>query len=63
MEGPFKTSLENLFSTETKGVYKRTLTEYKIENGVVKKYQYTRKYFENDYLDSNQNETIIGVSK
>lgn len=63
MEGPFKSALEKLFSTSTTGVCKRTLVEYRVEDGVLKKYEFTRKYFDDDYIDSNQNETFTGVSK
>jgi hypothetical protein len=52
-EGPFVDNLRKVFESNTEGVSERTLTEYKNVDGVLWKYEYTRKYFENDYVDSN----------
>lgn len=52
-EGPFVDNLRKVFESNTEGVSERTLTEYKTIDGVLWKYEYTRKYFENDYVDSN----------
>ena len=52
-EGPFVDNLRKVFESNTEGVSERTLTEYKNIDGVLWKYEYTRKYFENDYVDSN----------
>ena len=52
-DGPFKDSLKKVFESNTEGVSERTLIEYKNIDGVLWKYEYTRKYFDNDYVDSN----------
>ena len=52
-DGPFKDNLKKVFESNTEGVSERTLIEYKNIDGVLWKYEYTRKYFNNDYVDSN----------
>ena len=62
-EGPFVDNLRKVFESNTEGVSERTLTEYKNVDGVLWKYEYTRKYFENDYVDSNVSKCFAKFNK
>lgn len=61
--GPFKTNLDNLFSTDTAGVSERTFSEYRYKNGDLWLYSYTRKYLDDgDYVDSNTSKAFVKKS-
>ena len=62
-DGPFKDNLKKVFESNTSGVSERTLTEYKTIDGVLWKYEYTRKYFDNDYVDSNSSKCFATFNK
>ena len=61
--GPFKSSLDSLFSSDTAGVSERTLSEYRYKNGELWLYTYSRKYFKNgDYVDNNVSKVFVNAS-
>ena len=61
--GPFKSSLDSLFGSDTAGVSERTLSEYRYKNGDLWLYTYTRKYFEDgDYVDTNSSKSFVDRS-
>jgi len=61
--GPFKSSLDSLFGSDTAGVTERVLSEYRYKNGELWLYTYSRKYFKNgDYVDNNVSKVFVNAS-
>jgi hypothetical protein len=50
-----------MFETPTDGVFQQELVTYRVKDGMVTKVTVTRKFFKNDYYDSESVEPLCPV--
>jgi hypothetical protein len=56
-DSPYKT----MFETPTDGVFQQELVTYRVNDGMMTKVTVTRKFFKNDYYDSESVEPLCPV--